>query len=73
MQRPGDKFDLAHRAAVELVSEGGAGVTCYLSPDVPMPPLAPGRAGRLLGKFYDFKTDMNGKLTVIMVLCRAVP
>ena len=71
MKRPHDKFDLSHRASVELLSEAGASVTCYLAPDSPIPTVAPGAQIRMVGKFYDLQNDGNGKHRVVLVLCHA--
>ncbi len=71
MKRPHDKFDLNHRASVELLSEAGTNVTCYLDPSSPIPTVAPRDQIRMVGKFYDLQNDGNGKYRVVLVLCQA--
>jgi hypothetical protein len=67
-RKRGDKLDLGHREAVQLVSEAGTLVTCYLAPNSRVP-LAPGAVGRLLGRFYDFEPGEDGKASIVLVRC----
>lgn len=61
--------DNPHSPSVEIVSEGGTRVTCYLAGDQVIQTFVAGRNDRLEGKFYDFLQDENGKFTVVMVNC----
>lgn len=64
-----EKRDTDHSASVEMVSEGGTTVTCFLAADQDLRSFAVGSTDVLVGKFYDFQPDMNGKFTVVMVGC----
>lgn len=68
-QLKGEKRDTEHSASVELVSEGGTTVTYFLAADQDTHSFAVGSTDVLVGKFYDFKSDMDGKFTVLMVGC----
>jgi len=71
-QKTGKFRDNGHSPAVELITDEGTPVRCYLDELQPSAAFVAGRRSRLSGKLYDIQQEVDGRTLVILQRCRAM-
>lgn len=71
--RAGKFRDAAHSSSVDLTTDEGTPVTCFLDGTHAPSEFVAGRRTKLSGKFYDIVQDSDGKTRVVLQRCKVVP
>gem|GEM_PF-6772448 len=70
-QTSGKFRDNGHSPAVELITDEGTPVRCYLDEMQSSAAFVAGRRSKLSGKLYDIQQEVDGRTLVILQRCRA--
>lgn len=70
-QNTGGRRDNAHSPSVDLVTDQGTPVRCFLEGTQSPGEFVAGRRARLLGKLYDMVQEEDGHTRVVLQRCRA--